>query len=48
MTFEILGEFLQNVGFSKIDRVEEFGPFDDSSVQRLGGTLISLNVFVYK
>jgi predicted SAM-dependent methyltransferase len=48
LTFEILGEFLLNVGFSKIDRVKEFGLFDDSSVQRFDGTLISLNVIAHK
>ena len=48
LTFEILGEFLLNVGFSKIDRVKEFGLFDDTSVQRFDETLISLNIIAWK
>lgn len=48
LTFEILGQYLTSAGFSRIDQVEEFGLFDDSSAQRFFGTLISLNVIAYK
>jgi predicted SAM-dependent methyltransferase len=48
LTFEILGEFLLNVGFAKIDRVQDFGLFNDTSVQRFDETPISLNIIAWK
>lgn len=44
LTFEFLGEYLQEAGFRDIKRVPEFGLFQDTSSLRFGGVLISLNV----
>jgi predicted SAM-dependent methyltransferase len=48
LSLDILGELLGNAGFSRIERVNEFGLFSDTSSARILGTLISLNVVVYK
>ena len=45
---EILSHFLKNVGFSDVKRVEEFGLFEDGSVYRPFGFLISLNIVARK
>lgn len=44
LTWEFLNMFLRQAGFQQIERVDEFGLFDDASSLRLGGVLISLNV----
>jgi len=43
-----LRKFLTEAGFSEIERVEEFGLFDDTSSMKLGPHLISLNVIATK
>lgn len=43
-----LKKFLGEAGFSDIERVEEFGLFDDTSRMRLGPHLVSLNVIAKK
>jgi predicted SAM-dependent methyltransferase len=48
LSFEILGNFLNDAGFRDIRRVSGFGLFDDSSKQRFSGVLISLNVEAFK
>jgi predicted O-linked N-acetylglucosamine transferase (SPINDLY family)/predicted SAM-dependent methyltransferase len=48
LTAEFLADFLAQAGFSKMERVREFGLFDDSSSQRFHDTRISLNVIAYK
>ena len=45
---EILGHFLNIAGFKKMEKVDTFGIFEDTSVLRAGDTLISLNVIVFK
>jgi predicted SAM-dependent methyltransferase len=47
-TAESLGRYLKNAGFAEIMRVEQFGLFEDSSAQRLGPALISLNLIARK
>lgn len=46
--YEILGSYLQQVGFSTIEQVSEFNLFSDCSSIRILDTLISLNVVVTK
>jgi predicted SAM-dependent methyltransferase len=48
LTFEFLGGFLSGAGFRDIMRVPEFGLFNDTSSQRFGGVLISLNMQAWK
>ena len=48
LTAEFVAEFLARAGFARVDRVREFGLFDDSSGLRFRDTLISLNVIAYK
>lgn len=48
LTFEILRQLLSDAGFSKVERVKEFGLFDDTSLIRYAGVAISLNVIAYK
>jgi predicted SAM-dependent methyltransferase len=45
---EILAYYLLNVGFTNLERVEEFGLFDDASNLRILDTTISLNIIAYK
>ena len=45
---EFLGEFLELAGFTNIQRVQEFGLFEDTSSMRLAGEPISLNVVAQK
>ena len=44
LSYEFLGTFLNDTGFRDIKRVEDFGLFDDTSVQRFSGVPIGLNV----
>ncbi len=44
LNFEVLGEFLHEVGFRDIRRVPEFGLFNDTSKLLFGNVPISLNV----
>lgn len=44
LSFEFLNGFLQEIGFRDVQRVREFGLFDDSSTLLFGGVPISLNV----
>lgn len=45
---EFLGGFLSVAGFKKIQRVREFGLFQDTSNMQFAGRPISLNVIAYK
>tara|TARA_B100000315_G_scaffold258552_1_gene311129 strand:+ start:3037 stop:3549 length:513 start_codon:yes stop_codon:yes gene_type:complete len=45
---ELLNKYLNHVGFEKIQKVDEFNLFDDSSSMRLGDVLISLNLIATK
>lgn len=44
LTWDFLLNFLSQAGFTRVQRVEEFGLFDDFSSFRRFGVLISLNV----
>lgn len=48
LTGEVLGTYLRDAGFVDLQRVSEFGEFDDASSLKLGPTLISLNVVARK
>ncbi len=48
LTFEFLRDFLLGAGFSRVERVKEFGLFDDTSVLKYPDTPISVNVIAYK
>jgi predicted SAM-dependent methyltransferase len=48
LNFEFLQSFLQEVGFRDIQRVSEFGLFDDASTLKFGDVPISLNVEAVK
>ncbi|OGA55760.1 MAG: hypothetical protein A3G81_19560 [Betaproteobacteria bacterium RIFCSPLOWO2_12_FULL_65_14] len=48
LSFEILRDFLQSAGFSRVERVAEFGLFEDTSLFKFAGVPISLNVIAYK
>ena len=48
LSFDILCELLRNAGFSSVERIGEFGLFNDTSVTRILGTPVSLNVLAYK
>ncbi|MBT4938254.1 MAG: methyltransferase domain-containing protein [Rhodospirillaceae bacterium] len=45
---ELLTKYLNHAGFERIQKVEEFNLFDDSSLMRLGDVLISLNLIASK
>jgi predicted SAM-dependent methyltransferase len=45
---DILALYLEEVGFSEYERVQEFGLFNDCSSMHILDTLISLNVIVTK
>jgi predicted SAM-dependent methyltransferase len=44
LNFEFLGGYLHEAGFQDIQRVAEFGLFQDTSTLKFGGVPISLNV----
>jgi predicted SAM-dependent methyltransferase len=46
--YEILGSYLQEVGFREVEQVSEFNLFNDCSSLRILDTLISLNVVATK
>ena len=46
--FEFLNEFLIEAGFSKIEKVENFGLFKDTSELKCYGNYISLNIIAIK
>lgn len=48
LTHEFLSQYLRHAGFSRVERVERFGLFDDASSLEVRGELISLNVVAYK
>lgn len=48
LTFEFFGRLLRRAGFSRVERVERFDLFRDSSSLEVRGTLISLNVIAHK
>ncbi|MBL8631034.1 MAG: methyltransferase domain-containing protein [Rhodospirillaceae bacterium] len=48
LTFELLHYFLEEAGFTRISRVENFGEFNDTSQQKYGAQPISLNMEAYK
>ena len=45
---DILNRFLADAGFKRVTRVEDLGIFKDTSLLRIGGVLISLNVIAFK
>lgn len=47
LSAEILGSYLYDAGFRKIERVEGLGFFKDTSEQLFSDTLISLNVIAH-
>ncbi len=48
LTLELLTLYLSGAGFSDVQRVEDFGVFEDTSAQDFLGTPISLNVIAWK
>lgn len=48
LNFETLSAYLTAAGFSRVERVGDFGLFDDDSTIRFSGEPISLNVIAYK
>ena len=48
LAWDFLSGYLQEAGFTQIDRVENFGLFDDTSKLKFKGVLISLNVIAQK
>jgi predicted SAM-dependent methyltransferase len=48
LTLEFLRDYLYRAGFTRVERVKEFGLFNDDSGLALGGELLSLNVVAYK
>src|SRR6185436_2340166 len=48
LTFEFLDDYLRSAGFSRVERVSEFGLFEDSSSLKFAESPISLNVVAYK
>jgi predicted SAM-dependent methyltransferase len=48
LTQEMLIPYLRDAGFSRLDRVEQFGMLQDDSVITCCGIPISLNVIAYK
>jgi predicted SAM-dependent methyltransferase len=48
LTQDILGTYLRRAGFAEVERVGEFGLFEDTSSLRVYGTLISLNLIASK
>ena len=46
--FEFLAGYMLAAGFSKVERVQSFGPFNDTSEYAPYGVPISLNVIAYK
>ncbi len=48
LSYEFLSHFLQRAGFSRIERVQDFGLFHDDSVHEYLDHRVSLNVVAYK
>ena len=48
LTFEFLDDFLKTAGFTSVQKIAEFGLFDDDSNLQIGGSFISLNVIAVK
>ena len=48
LTFELLHDYLKQAGFSRVERVRDFGLFDDASTLRYANVPISLNVIAFK
>ena len=46
--FEFLNDYLMSSNFSKVERVNSFGLFEDTSNYKPYGFPISLNVIAYK
>jgi predicted SAM-dependent methyltransferase len=44
LSFDILKQFLEEAGFTQIERVKPWGIFEDSSSQMMAGVPISVNV----
>ena len=45
---DIMNGFLAEAGFQRVKQVEDLGVFKDTSLLRVGGVLISLNVIAFK
>jgi hypothetical protein len=43
-TQDLLAAFLHGAGFDQVERVEDFGLFDDTSRSTIGPIAISLNI----
>lgn len=48
LTFEFLRGFLYGAGFTRVERVRDFGLFDDTSRLEMDGERVSLNVVAFK
>lgn len=48
LTYEFLDDYLKRAGFSSVERVAEFGMFEDGSSVKFGDTPVSLNVIAHK
>ena len=48
LSYEILSKYLFDAGFSRVERVKQFGLFQDDSLLEYLGQPISLNVVAYK
>lgn len=48
LNYEMLSRYLTATGFTRVERVGDFGLFDDDSTIRFAGEPISLNVVAYK
>jgi len=48
LTYEFLEDYLKSAGFSRVERVGEFGLFEDGSSVKFGDIPVSLNVIAHK
>lgn len=48
LTYEFLRDYLSQAGFSRIEKVTDFGLFEDRSGLRFANTPVSLNVIAYR
>ena len=47
-TADFLGSFLTNAGFENIKCIDDFGLFEDASLEKLNGISVSLNMKAIK
>ena len=48
LSWDILSQYLREAGFARVERVRDFGLFNDSSALEHRGERISLNVVAWK